>query len=250
MTAASRQADNIPQGLLAAVDEAVTHYPVSQRSASLPLLHLWQNHFGWIDGSGVDWIARRLGLEPINILELVTFYPWFRQTPPGKKIIRVCRTLSCAMAGSYELHKNLCRAAGCDTGHDDHAHEVTAPDGSCTIEFVECLASCGSAPVAMVDDDLHERIAPTEAAALLGRETGYGKTIRAAHPAERRLVLRHVGREDYDTSIECYLRHGGYETLKKALAMKPDEIVNEVKASGLRGRGGVGPGLPCSRARP
>ncbi len=243
MTATSRQADNIPQGLLAAVDEAVTHYPVSKRSASLPLLHLWQNHFGWIDDSGVDWIARRLELEPINILELVTFYPWFRQTAPGRKIIRVCRTLSCAMAGSYDLHKNLCRAAGCDTDHDDHAHEVTAPDGSCTIEFVECLASCGSAPVAMVGDDLHERIAPEDAASLLGRETGYRKTIRAPHPAERRLVLRHVGREDYDASIDCYLRNGGYESLKKALGMKPDEIVNEVKASGLRGRGGAG--FPC-----
>ena len=243
MTATSRQADNIPQGLLAAVDEAVTHYPVSKRSSSLPLLHLWQNHFGWIDDSGVDWIARRLELEPINILELVTFYPWFRQTAPGKKIIRVCRTLSCAMAGSYDLHKNLCRAAGCDTNHDDHAHEVTAPDGSCTIEFVECLASCGSAPVALVGDDLHERIAPDDDASLLGRETGYRKTIRAPHPAERRLVLRHVGREDYDASIDCYLRNGGYESLKKALGMKPDEIVNEVKASGLRGRGGAG--FPC-----
>jgi NADH-quinone oxidoreductase subunit F len=243
MTATSRQADNIPQGLLAAVDEAVTHYPVSKRSASLPLLHLWQNHFGWIDDSGVDWIARRLDLEPINILELVTFYPWFRQTAPGKKIIRVCRTLSCAMAGSYDLHKNLCRAAGCDTSHDDHAHEVTAPDGSCTIEFVECLASCGSAPVALVGDDLHERIAPDDAASLLGRDTGYRKTVRAPHPAERRLVLRHIGREDYDASLDCYLRNGGYESLKKALAMKPDEIVNEVKASGLRGRGGAG--FPC-----
>jgi NADH-quinone oxidoreductase subunit F len=243
MTATSRQADNIPQGLLAAVDEAVTHYPVSKRSASLPLLHLWQNHFGWIDDSGVDWIARRLDLEPINILELVTFYPWFRQTAPGKKIIRVCRTLSCAMAGSYDLHKNLCRAAGCDTSHDDHAHEVTAPDGSCTIEFVECLASCGSAPVALVGDDLHERIAPDDAASLLGRDTGYRKTVRAPHPAERRLVLRHIGREDYDASLDCYLRNGGYESLKKALAMKPEEIVNEVKASGLRGRGGAG--FPC-----
>jgi NADH-quinone oxidoreductase subunit F len=243
MTATSRQADNIPQGLLAAVDEAVTHYPVSKRSASLPLLHLWQNHFGWIDDSGVDWIARRLDLEPINILELVTFYPWFRQTAPGKKIIRVCRTLSCAMAGSYDLHKNLCRAAGCDTSHDDHAHEVTAPDGSCTIEFVECLASCGSAPVALVGDDLHERIFPEDAASLLSRDTGYRKTVRAPHPAERRLVLRHVGLQDYDASLDCYLRHGGYESLKKALAMKPDEIVNEVKASGLRGRGGAG--FPC-----
>ena len=80
--------------LLAKIDEAVTHYPVSKRSASLPQLHLWQNHFGFIDDSGVNWIAKRLDLEPINILELVTFYPWFRQQAPGKTIIRVCRTSS------------------------------------------------------------------------------------------------------------------------------------------------------------
>ena len=104
MTAAeTRQADHLPPELRARIDETITRYPVSPRSASVPLLHLWQNHFGYVDDSGVDWIASRLGLEPINILELVTFYPWFRQTAPGKTTIRVCRTLSCAMAGSHEV---------------------------------------------------------------------------------------------------------------------------------------------------
>jgi NADH-quinone oxidoreductase subunit E len=112
-----KQADQIPADLLAKIDEAVTHYPVSKRSASLPLLHLWQNHFGFIDDSGVNWIAARLDLEPINILELVTFYPWFRQEAPGKTIIRVCRTLSCALAGlrrprkvlQGDRHRSLCK---------------------------------------------------------------------------------------------------------------------------------------------
>ncbi len=66
------------------------------------------------------------------------------------------------------------------------------------------------------------------------------KTIRAPHPLERRLVLRNVGRADYDPSLETYLRHGGYEDLRKALEMTPDQIVAEVKASNLRGRGGAG----------
>lgn len=242
MTApAPRQADQLTSEFLTRVEETISHYPVSQRSAAVPLLHIWQNRFGCIDESGVEWIARQLDLEPINILELVTFYPWFRQTPPGKKTIRVCRTLSCAMAGSYEVHKALCRAAGLGDNHDEHAHEVTAPDGSCTIEFVECLASCGSAPVALVGDHLHERINSADAARLLNSHgDARGKTLRAPHPSERRLILRNVGREDYDPSIACYLRHGGYDSLKKAMAMKPEEITAEVKASNLRGRGGAG----------
>lgn len=235
----SCQAESLTPELLAAMDEAITHYPVSKRSASLPLLHIWQNHFGWIDPSGVAWIADKLGLEPINILEVVSFYPWFRDTAPGRKTIRVCRTLSCAMAGSRELRDNLCLSAGADPA-DDHGHGVNSPDGKYTVEFVECLASCGSAPVAMVGDTLHERVAPDDAAALLGRDDNYRKTIRAPHPAERRLILRHVGREDYDTSIACYQRHGGYESLKKALAMQPADIIAEVKTANLRGRGGAG----------
>ncbi len=168
MTAAApRQADHLPPELLAQVDETITHYPVSKRSASLPLLHLWQNHFGFIDDSGVEWIARKLDLEPINILELVTFYPWFRQTAPGRTTIRVCRTLSCALAGSYDLRRSLCRATAIDPDAADHGHGATSPDGRFTIEFVECLASCGTAPVCLVGDTLHEKVGEAEVAALL-----------------------------------------------------------------------------------
>src|SRR6188768_3327382 len=105
---------NIPQELLAKIDEAITHYPVSNRSASLPLLHLWQEHFGFIPDEAVTWIAQKLGLQPINILELVTFYPMFRRQPAGRRHIRVCRTLSCQMAGSYELRDAVAKAANID----------------------------------------------------------------------------------------------------------------------------------------
>ena len=241
MTAAeTRQADLLPPELMARIDETITHYPVSRRSASVPLLHLWQNHFGYIDDSGVDWIARKLDLEPINILELVTFYPWFRQTAPGKTTIRVCRTLSCAMAGASDVREKLLQAAGA-LDLPDHGHGVTSPDGRYTIEFVECLASCGTAPVALVDDQLVERLKPSDAARILrDADRTYRKTLRSPHPAEKRMILKNIGREDYDTSLDCYCRHGGYESLKKALKMKPEEIVAEVKASNLRGRGGAG----------
>ena len=95
------------------MDAAIGHYPSDQkRSASLPLLHLWQEHFGCVDDDAVTWIAAKLGLQPINILELVTFYPMLKQTRLGKTHIRVCRTLSCAMAGGFELMENLCARLG------------------------------------------------------------------------------------------------------------------------------------------
>ena len=67
--------------------------------------------------------------------------------------------------------------------------------------------------------------------------------VRTPHPRERRIVFKNIDRAGWTTDIDCYLKDGGYEELKKALNMKPEEIVNEVKASGLRGRGGAG--FPC-----
>src|ERR1700733_10444131 len=119
---------NVPPELLAKIDEAITHYPASthhpapKRSASLPLLHLWQEHFGFISDEAVAWIAQKLELSPINILELVTFYPMFRRVPAGKRHIRVCRTLSCAMAGAYELKDAVAKAAGIDLAAWKHAY--------------------------------------------------------------------------------------------------------------------------------
>ena len=93
----------LPEGFEAQTDEIITHYPVSKRSASLPLLHQWQETFGYISPEGIEWIAHKLDLQPINILELVTFYPMFRQHPAGKIQVKVCRTLSCALGGAYKL---------------------------------------------------------------------------------------------------------------------------------------------------
>ena len=103
----------VPAELERKMDAAIARYPHEhRRSAAMPLLHLWQEHFGFISDDAVIWIAAKLGLQPINILELVTFYPMFRQEPAGKTHIRVCRTLSCAMAGGFQLMENLCAATG------------------------------------------------------------------------------------------------------------------------------------------
>lgn len=158
---------DVPSELEAKMDEVITHYPV-KRSAVLPLLHLIQQHFRHISDAAVTWVANKLGIEPIQVLEVVSFYPGFRQTAPGKYHIRVCRTLSCAMAGSYELMESLCKTANIDRSHADHHHPIAvSADGKYSIEFAECLASCGTGPVCMVEDDFHEAVAPEKAAELL-----------------------------------------------------------------------------------
>jgi NADH-quinone oxidoreductase subunit F len=236
----------LPPALSAKIDEVITHYPVSSRSATLPLLHLIQEHFGFISDEAITWIAARLEIEPINVLELVTFYPMFRRVPAGKTHIRVCRTLSCAMAGSYELLNKVCAATKIERHGHDHGNPIaTSADGKYSIEFVECLASCGTAPVAMSNDDLHERVTDETIPQLLDSTSSSATLpkIQAPHWREKRMVFQNIDREGWSSDIQKYLVYGGYEELKKALKMPPADIVNEVKASGLRGRGGAG--FPC-----
>jgi NADH-quinone oxidoreductase subunit E len=155
----------VPAVLEAGMDELITHYPV-KRSASLMLLHAIQEHFGWISQDAVEWTAKKLELQPINIYELVTFYPMFRQQPAGKYQIKVCRTLSCALGGSHALHKHFCEKLGLDA----HGHgPQTTKDGKFTVEFVECLAGCGTAPVMMVNDDFHEAVSHAKADEIVAK---------------------------------------------------------------------------------
>jgi NADH-quinone oxidoreductase subunit E len=159
----------VSQALEAEADERISHYPESKRAATLPLLHIVQHHFGYISAPSIDWVAAKLSIEPIKVLEVVSFYPGFRQSAPGKFHIRVCRTLSCAMGGSYELMDRLCELTGIDRStSDSHHHPISvSPCGKFSVEFAECLASCGSAPVCMVNDDFHEAVAPAKAEVLL-----------------------------------------------------------------------------------
>lgn len=110
----------------------------------MPLLHLWQEKHGYISGEGIKQIAELVGVEPIRVLELVTFYPMFHQEPVGKIHIKVCRTLSCFLAGSHRTYEIL--------------KKLTAGNDRFTVEFVECLAACHAGPAVMVNGDLHESV--------------------------------------------------------------------------------------------
>ena len=156
---------SVPADLEAELNELVTHYP-QKRSASLMFLHAIQERFGCISAEAMEWTAKKLEVQPINIYELVTFYPMFRQEPAGKYQIKVCRTLSCALGGSHELRDHFCRKLGLDASAPG---PQTTKDGKFTVEFVECLASCGTAPVVMVNEDFHEGVTAGKADELLAQ---------------------------------------------------------------------------------
>jgi NADH-quinone oxidoreductase subunit E len=162
--------------LEAEADARISHYPESKRAATLPLLHIVQHKFGFISAPSIEWVAAKLGIEPIKVLEVVSFYPGFRQSAPGKFHIRVCRTLSCAMGGSYELMERLAELTGIDrSASDSHHHPISvSPCGKFSLEFAECLASCGTAPVCLVNDDFHEAVAPGKAEELLAKYAPLG----------------------------------------------------------------------------
>ena len=145
---------NLKPATLSKIDEVIPHYPAEQkRSATLPLLHLIQEDMGFIPDAAIEWVAAKLGIQPINVYEVVTFYPMFRRQAIGRRHIKICRTLSCALMGGYKT------CATFEQEFNTHAGPTeVSPDGEVTVEFVECLASCGTAPVVMIDDELHEKV--------------------------------------------------------------------------------------------
>ena len=137
------------------IERQLKRYP-EPRSMTLPMLHIIQEEKGYISKAAIEWIAEKLNLQPIDVYEVVTFYPMFRQEPIGKCHVRVCRTLSCALRGAYKTCEILQEELQCGLNQ-------TSADGRFTIEFVECIADCANAPVVHVDETMHAHITPDSA---------------------------------------------------------------------------------------
>ena len=148
----------LTEDTLQKIDEVISRYP-DKRSASLMVIHLVQEELGAVDLDASEWIADLLDLQPINIRELITFYPMLRETPWGETHVRVCRTLPCALRGSYATCKKLEEKLSVKEG-------CVSSDGKHSIEFMECLADCGEGPVVMVGDQTFENIDEGKAAKL------------------------------------------------------------------------------------
>ncbi len=130
------------------VDAIVGKYP-QPKAALLPVLWECQRADGWISSDTEAWVADRLGVSPAHVHGVVTFYTMYKQRPLGKYHIQVCTTLSCMLRGSDDLMEHLRTKLGIKEG------EVT-PDGKFSLIRVECLGSCGTAPMFQLNDDYHE----------------------------------------------------------------------------------------------
>lgn len=123
--------------------------PERKRSAMLPLLFIVQRERGFIDEPGVAYIAHKLELEMVDVWETATFYSMLNLKPIGRHHIQICKTLSCKIMGEPEITEHVCSKLGINPGE-------TTPDGKFTISLVECLGSCGTAPMFQIGFDYYE----------------------------------------------------------------------------------------------
>lgn len=127
----------------------VKYPPERSRSALIPLLFVIQRERGYIDNAGVNYLAKFLSLEVTDVWETATFYSMFNMRPVGRHHLQICKTLSCKIMGEPAITGHICDKLGIHPGE-------TTGDGKFTVSLVECLGSCGTAPMMQVGFDYYE----------------------------------------------------------------------------------------------
>ena len=203
-----------------ALQTAIEPYIPLGRSGLLPALHAAQKINGWISEPIATEIAKALRIPLADVHGVIEFYSLFYNKPTSKHTIRVCTDVACALKGGDGILAHLSEHHGLKPGQ-------TTEDLSLTIEPSPCLGLCEHAPVALVDNDAETNIYLENNKYDLGRPPSnvYGSI---------RMLTANCG--NGTTSLE---KHGGYTAFKKAQTMKPEDVVAEIKASGLVGRGGA-----------
>jgi len=144
------------------VQQIIAHYPQGkQKSALLPVLHLAQESFGgWLDVPVLDYVARLLALDPIEVYEVATFYSMYNLKPVGKYLFEVCQTGPCMLRGSDDIIAYIGQTLGIKPG------ETTA-DGLFTLKTVECLGACGYAPMMQLGKHYREHLTKEKVDAII-----------------------------------------------------------------------------------
>jgi NADH-quinone oxidoreductase subunit E len=131
---------------LAKIDRALAKYPPDQRrSAVMAALTVAQEEKGWLSKETMEFVAQYLGMPPIAVFEVASFYTMYNLEPVGRHKITICTNLPCALQGALEAAEHLKRKLGID-------FDQTTPDGQFTLKEGECFGACGDAPVCLHND--------------------------------------------------------------------------------------------------
>jgi NADH-quinone oxidoreductase E subunit len=131
-------------------EETIARYP-RKEAAMLPVLYLAQQEFGFLGQEAIEYVAQLMGQSPATVLGVVSFYTMLYTKPIGRHHIQICRTLPCALRGAEKLTSFIQKTLGIEVGQ-------TTTDGRFTLSEVECLASCGTAPMMQINDDYYENL--------------------------------------------------------------------------------------------
>lgn len=136
-----------------AAQEILRRYPAGkQKSSVIPILHIAQAEFGgWLSPEAMDYVAAYIGIKPVEVYEVASFYSMFNLKPVGKCTLEVCRTSSCWLCGAEDIVKYIEKKLGIKDGE-------TTKDGMFTLKTVECLGSCGTAPMLQCGASFHENL--------------------------------------------------------------------------------------------
>jgi NADH-quinone oxidoreductase subunit F len=216
-------------------------YPV-KRSALIPMMMYAQDEYGYVSDEMIAEIARRLEIHTVAAEETLAYYSMLRRKPMGKHHVQICTNIACMLRGGTELLESAKKRL-------EIGNKETTADGVFSLEEVECIGACTGAPALQVNYDFFENITPLKFDRLIedldaGRKTTPEPVISGAlHPRDKTetpVISRRFGIKD-SHKIDVYLQHDGYKALEKALReMTPETIIDEVKKSNLRGRGGAG----------
>ncbi len=231
----------LPEQIEAKFQQLVGRYPV-KRSALIPMAMYAQDHFGYVSEEMVTEIARRLELNTLQVTETLAYYSMIHRRPVGKHHVQVCTNISCMLRGGTKVWERCQKKLGI-------GHKEVTDDGVFSLEEVECIGACTGAPAMQVGYDFYENLSPEKAEAILddlaeGRKPRPEPYTTGAKdetiPAEQRVISARFNKKN-STSLETYRANDGYTALEKALkGMTPEQVIEEVKKSNLRGRGGAG----------
>ena len=152
---------NISKSAEESLNKIKARYP-DPKSAVMPALYIVQEELGVINDEGIAWVASQLDIAPVHVMELATFYTMYYRKPVGKYHVQVCRTFSCGICGSKKLVEKLKDRLRIAPGE-------VSEDGMWSYEQVECLGSCGTAPMCEINDQYFENLTPEKLDALMDR---------------------------------------------------------------------------------